>query len=245
MDAGNIVSHRQKEKRYRCKTCGKTFSVTRGTALYGLKTSHETVERVVTLLSHGCPVQAVVAAYGLDERSVRSWLLKAGASCERVHDHLLGKHPHELGQVQADEIKVKTQRGAIWMAMAIVMVTRLWVGGQISPTRDKVLLAALVGRIRNMVLCRPLLLAVDGLPGYVDVLRKAFRTLLPSGKLGRPRLIAWANIHIVQVINSHTADGLTVERRIVQGQIKHSTLRIVIFEPSLLIIHSHSRTLEI
>ncbi len=44
--ADNIVSHSQKEKRYRCKICGKTFSVTRGTALYGLKTSHETVECV-------------------------------------------------------------------------------------------------------------------------------------------------------------------------------------------------------
>ena len=214
---GNIVSHSQKEKRCRCKTCGKTFSVTRGTALYGLKTSHETVERVVTLLAHGCPVQAVVAAYGLDERTVRSWLLKAGSHCEQVHDHLVGKHPHNLGQVQADEIKVKTQRGAIWMAMAIVVVTRLWVGGQISPTRDKTLLAALVERIRNMALCRPLLLAVDGLPGYVDVFRKAFRTPLHSGKRGRPRLIAWADIHIVQVIKRRTADGLTVERRIAQG----------------------------
>jgi len=216
--AGNIVSHSQKEQRCRCKTCGKTFSVTRGTPLYGLKTSHETVECVVTLLAHGCPVQAIVAAYGLDERTVRSWLLKAGTHCEHVHDHLVGNHQSDLGQVQSDEIKVKTQRGTIWMAMAIVVVTRLWVGGQISPTRDKALLIALVARIRNMALCRPLLLAVDGLPGYVDAFRKAFRTPLPSGKRGRPRLIASADIHIVQVIKRRTADGLTVERRIAQGE---------------------------
>ena len=95
----------------------------------------------------------------------------------------------------AVEIKVKTQRGAMWMAMAIVVVTRLWVGGQTSPTRDKTLLAALVERIRNIALYRPLLLAVDGLPGYVDVFRKSFRTPLPSGKPGRPRLIAWTDIH--------------------------------------------------
>lgn len=224
VDAGNIVSHSQKEKRCRCKTCGKTFSVTRGTALYGLKTSHETVERVVTLLAHGCPVQAVVAAYGLDERTVRSWLVKAGKHCESVHNQVVGQHQSDLGQVQADEIKVNTQRGPIWMAMAIVVVTRLWIGGHISPTRDKTLLEALVDRIRNMALCRPLLLAVDGLPGYVDVFRKAFRTPFRTGKRGRPRLIAWADIHIVQVIKRRTPEGLTVERRIAQGdanQVEH------------------------
>lgn len=215
--AGNIVSHSQKERRCRCKTCGKTFSVTRGMALYGLKTSHETVERVVTLLAHGCPVQAVVAAYGLDERTVRSWLLKAGTHCEAVHNHIVGQHQSDLGQVQADEIKVKTQRGTLWIAMAIVVVTRLWVGGQISPTRDKALLTSLVERVRQIALCRPLLLAVDGLPGYVDVFRKAFRTPFRTGKRGRPRLIAWADIHIVQVMKRRTADGLTIERRIAQG----------------------------
>mgnify|MGYP001031532713 CR=1 FL=1 len=215
--AGNIVSHSQKEKRCRCKTCGKTFTVTTGTALYGLKTSHETVERVVTLLAHGCPVQAVVVAYGLDERTVRSWLVKAGTHCEAVHDHIVGRHQSDLGQVQADEIKVKTQRGTIWMAMAIVVMTRLWVGGQISPTRDKTLLTALVERIRKLALCRPLLLAVDGLPGYADVFRKAFRTPLRTGKRGRPRFIAWTDIHIVQVVKRRNAGGLTVGRRIAQG----------------------------
>ena len=60
-------------------------------------------------------------------------------------------------------------------------------------------------------------MAVDGLPGYVDVFRKAFRTPLRLGERGRPRLIAWADLHIVQVIKRRTANGLTVERRIAQG----------------------------
>jgi hypothetical protein len=28
---------------------------------------------VVTLLAHGCPVQAIVAAFGFDERTVADW----------------------------------------------------------------------------------------------------------------------------------------------------------------------------
>ena len=34
---GNVVIHSQKERRYKCKTCGKTFSERTGTALYGIK----------------------------------------------------------------------------------------------------------------------------------------------------------------------------------------------------------------
>ncbi len=40
---------------------------------------------VVTLLSYGCPFQAIVRAYGLDERTVTSWRDRAGVHCERVH----------------------------------------------------------------------------------------------------------------------------------------------------------------
>ena len=172
---------------------------------------------VVTLLAYGCPVQAIVAAYGLDERTVRSWLLKAGKQCQQVHDHLIGECQLDLQQVQADEIKVKTQQGTIWMAMAIMVATRLWLGGEISAKRDKSLLEALVDQIRKVARCRPLLLAVDGLPGYVDAFRKAFRSPLQLGQTGRPRLISWADIHIVQVIKRRTTEGLTIERRIAQG----------------------------
>ena len=67
---GNIVIHSQKEQRYRCKTCEKTFVATRGTPLYRLHKEQNIFTVVVTLLCHGCPLQAIVAAFGLDERTV-------------------------------------------------------------------------------------------------------------------------------------------------------------------------------
>ena len=215
--AGNIVSHSQKEGRYRCTSCGKTFSATRGTMLYGLKCGREVVLVVITLLAHGCPVQAIVAAYGLDERTVRSWYLKAGQHCQQVHEQIVGHSQLDLGQVQADEIKVKTQGGAVWMAMAMMVSTRLWLGGAVSVRRDKGLIRALVAQIQSVALCRGLLLAVDGLVSYVDAFQKAFRTPWRTGQPGRPRLIAWPGINIVQVVKRRRAKRLTIERRIVQG----------------------------
>jgi transposase-like protein len=84
---GNIVSHGLKPRRYKCTCCEKTFSATRGTAAYGIKKPAELFVTVVTLLAHGCPVQAVVAAFGLDERTVTSWLRRAGQHSQGVHAH--------------------------------------------------------------------------------------------------------------------------------------------------------------
>jgi transposase-like protein len=215
--AGNIVSHSQKEQRCKCTSCGKTFSMRKGTAMYGIKHSLEVFVVVVTLLAHGCPLPAIVAAFGLDERTVRSWYLKAGAHCQQVHEQVVGHSQLDLGQVQADEIKVKTQQGTVWMALALMVSTRLWLGGAVSGQRDNALIRALVAQIRTVALCRVLLLAVDGLVSYVDAFHKAFRTPLPTGKRGRRRLIPWHGVNIVQVVKRRTAKGLTLERRIVQG----------------------------
>jgi hypothetical protein len=55
---GNIGIHSRKAQRFLCHECHKTFSATTGTVFYRLHTSAETVVLVVTLLAHGCPVQA-------------------------------------------------------------------------------------------------------------------------------------------------------------------------------------------
>ncbi len=61
---GNMRVHSQAEQRYRCRTCGQTFAATKGTPFYRLHTAVDLVTIVVTLLCHGCPIQAVVAAFG-------------------------------------------------------------------------------------------------------------------------------------------------------------------------------------
>jgi transposase-like protein len=59
----NIVVHSRKEARYQCKICGKTFAATSGTPFYRLHHSGELMVNVATLIAHGCPLQAIVAAY--------------------------------------------------------------------------------------------------------------------------------------------------------------------------------------
>jgi transposase-like protein len=216
--AGNIRVHSQKEKRYVCDVCQTTFTASKGSIFYQLKTEAQVVIRVLTLLAHGCPRQAIVAAYGFDERTVKSWWQRAGEHCQKVHEHTVGQSQLELQQVQADELKVKVQGGTIWMALALMVSTRLWLGGAISAHRDKGLIQAVADQIRAIALCRPLLLAVDGLPSYVKAFQRAFRSKVPRlGQPGRCQWRAWPEIAIVQVVKHRTEGGLAIQRRIVQG----------------------------
>jgi hypothetical protein len=182
-----------------------------------MKKDPELIVMVITLLSYGCPIQAIVAAFELDVRTVRSWLLKAGRHCQEVHGYFLKQESLDLEHVQADEIKVKTQSGWLWMAMAMMVSTRLWLGGAVSAKRNMALITKLAAQIRSVALCRKLLLSVDGLKSYVKAFQKAFRTPLHSGKLGRPKMIAWQEILIVQVVKKKTAGQFSIQRRIVQG----------------------------
>jgi transposase-like protein len=215
--AGNIVIHSQKKRRYQCTVCGKTFSETMGTALYRVKKERWLYVAVMTLLAYGCPVAAIVAAFGLDDETVRAWAKKAGAHCQDVHQHFRGQTCLDLGQVQADEIKVRKQHGSVWMAMAIMVSTRLWLGGVVGANRDKLLIRELAGQVRQWALCRPLLLAVDGFAAYLKAFHEAFRSPYKGGQGGRPRLYVWEEVAMVQVIKRRAQDSLTIERRIAQG----------------------------
>ena len=69
---------------------------------------------VLILLAHGCPPRAIVAAFGLDERTVAAWLHRAGVHCAALHGHLVERGQVEAGQVQADEIRVTVRGGVVW-----------------------------------------------------------------------------------------------------------------------------------
>jgi hypothetical protein len=78
----------------------------------------------------------------------------------------------------------------------------------------------LVALIRACALPHPLLLATDGLSTYVKAFRKAFRSkeYTGGGRVGAPRLIAWAALVIGQVVKRYERRGVVdIQRRLVQG----------------------------
>ena len=131
---GNITLHSQKEQRYRCTACGRTFTATMGPPCYRLRTAVDVVTLVLPLLCHGCPLQALVAAFGCDERTVAQWQARGGRPCRHVHGHLVQRGQGDLGPVQADELWIKMVGKRVGMALACGRAVAPGVGGGEQPT---------------------------------------------------------------------------------------------------------------
>lgn len=112
---GNIHPHSRRPPRYRCAVCGKTFSQRAGTIFFRRRAAEETITCVVTLVGHGCPIPAIEAAFGCQAQTVRTWMEAAGVHGEAVHQEQVVQ-PGDLQHVQA---------GVLWMAMALMVTTRL------------------------------------------------------------------------------------------------------------------------
>jgi transposase-like protein len=219
VDKGNIKVHSHKEGRFRCLTCNKTFAASTGTPFYRLHKDQALFVCVITLLTHGCPLPAVVAAFDLDERTVADWQAKAGSHCQVVHQHHLDTKKVDLQHVQADELYAKRQGGRSWMAMAMAVPSRLWLGGVVSPVRNMDLIQKLVNMVRLAWLPGAvLLICVDGLSSYVGAFWMAFREKVMTGMRGRPPYRLPKGIWLAQVIKSYSGRRLRdVVRRVLWG----------------------------
>jgi hypothetical protein len=212
--------HSQTERRYRGTACGRTFAATTGTPFFRLKHPAERVTIVLTLLCHGCPLQAIVAAFGLDERTVAAWQARAGQHCQQVHAYLIERGQVDLGHVQADELWVKLVGRKVWQAMALAVPSRLWLGGVISRQRDGALIRRLVERVRASARRLDILVCVDGLSSYVTAFRRAFRVPVRTGRRGRPRLVLPEGFLLGQVVKQYAQRRVTgVIQRVKQGTI--------------------------
>ena len=193
--------------------------------LEGLRKPTELIVVVITLLAYGCPLQAIVQAYGLDERTVASWRDRAGRHCQRLHQAVVEQASLDLVHVQADEIRVKGRRMTVWMGLAMMVSTRLWLAGVVSLTRDTRLADRLLAQVRRCAQAmRPLLVCTDGWAAYPGSIRRAFRDKVKQtvGR-GRSALVVWPELLIATVIK-HTKHKRVVEitRRMTQGTLERA-----------------------
>src|SRR5690349_2520427 len=217
---GNISIHDRKRQRYRCKVCKCTFSGRRGTMLEGLRNPMELIVIVVTLLTYGCPVQAIVHAFGLDERTVAAWRDRAGIHCQKVHQEIVEQGQLDLMHVQADEIRVKGCKMIAWMGLAMMVSTRLWLGGVVQLARDRGLADRLLSQVRRCAAClRPLLVLTDGWAAYPGSIRRAFREKVKqTAGVGRACLQVWPELHIGTVIKrTEKKRVVEITRRMASG----------------------------
>ncbi len=188
--------------------------------LEGLRTDEETVQRVITLLAYGCPLQAIVHAFRLDERTVAAWQKRAGTHCKHIHEEIVQQGKVKSQHIQADEIRAKGRKIIVWIALAMDVTTRLWLAGAVSEHRDRTLIDLLLQRTRACCqLVQGLLVCTDGLATYPKSIVRAFREKVKKhAGPGRCNLEVWPDLCIATVIK-HTKKKRVVEitRKVTRG----------------------------
>ena len=170
-----------------------------------------------TLLAPGWPLKARVAAWGFDERTIAAWWARSGRQGQAVHEALV-EQPRDLGQVQADALRVKQQGGSVGRALAMMVKTRLGLGSEVSEPRDMALSRRLVTRGKRCAARRPLLVCTEGLVAYIRAMRETLRDPIHTGKGGRPRWRPWRNVRSAHVVKRYARRRVVeTDRRMVDG----------------------------
>jgi len=147
---------------------------------------------------------------------------RAGKHCEQVHTELIVQKGLDVQHVQADEVYAKCYKKVAWMAMAIMVPTRLWLGGVVRERRDHQLTDRLLRLVRACCLpLVPLLICCDGFAAYPGSIYRAFREKMPNPYgVGRTRLQAWPEI-LIGIINKHRQEKRVVHvtRAMLQGAL--------------------------
>ena len=225
---GNLQVPSQAAPRDRWTTWGQTFATTTGTPFDRVHPAADVVTRVLPLRCHGCPLQAMVAACGVAERTVAAWVARAGPHGQPVHQPLVHHGRVDVPHVQADALWVQLVGRRAWMAMAVP--SRRWLGGVIRPRRDLVLITTLVPMGRASAWTLALLVGVDGLASDVTACLRVFRPQVRTSRRGRPGLVLEPGVLLGPGVTRYVPRPVvSVERRVVRGT--NETIAAVLAAP--------------
>ena len=85
-----------------CRTCGKRFAATQGSALFGFHIPAEMIQQIIHHAAEGVGVRATARLLGMDKDTVNRVILRAGEHCAHVLSGLLTSL--HLTEVQLDEL---------------------------------------------------------------------------------------------------------------------------------------------
>jgi transposase-like protein len=88
-------------QRFRCKTCGKTFTETKGTIFYRKRRSEHEILETLALLAEGSRISSLARAKGHKEDTILGWLREAAQHAEAVEEILMKDFKIKRGQIDA------------------------------------------------------------------------------------------------------------------------------------------------
>jgi transposase-like protein len=86
-------------QRYRCKTCGATFTETKGTIFYRRRTPEDEIIDTLALIAEGNRISSLVRVKGHKEDTIIDWIREAGQHAEAIEEVLLSEYRLTRGQI--------------------------------------------------------------------------------------------------------------------------------------------------
>jgi transposase-like protein len=104
--------HKAGHQRFRCRSCGKTFTSTYGTALYGLHTPAAEIARALLIVMRRGSLSAAEEITGHKYETIGRWLRLAAAQAEAITEALVQELELSVVEVDAFWSFVKKSRSA-------------------------------------------------------------------------------------------------------------------------------------
>lgn len=86
-------------QRFRCKTCGSTFTETKGTIFYRRHTPEDEIIETLALIAEGSRISSLARVKGHKEDTIIDWIQDAAAHAEAIEEVLLADYHIERGQL--------------------------------------------------------------------------------------------------------------------------------------------------
>jgi IS1 family transposase len=210
MNRGNVsaistyMTESGKRRIFRCQRWETTFSETRDTVFFDLRTAEEKVMLALKMLLVRVDLSGISFVLGVYEETVLAWLMRAAAKAHEINKHLLRDLP--VTQVQLDEMwnfierKHARETDEAGESLPAGEDERQWVWVSFAP-EFRLLIAAIVGP-RTLEMAHAVVAVTkarvagipaffsDGFTCYLAALIAAFHvvtTFARTGKRGRPR----------------------------------------------------------
>jgi transposase-like protein len=98
----NIVKYGKTKaghQRYKCKTCGRTFTETKGTIFYRRRTPEREIIDTLALIAEGSRISSLARTKGHKDDTIIDWIREAGQHAETIEEILLSEYRLTRGQL--------------------------------------------------------------------------------------------------------------------------------------------------
>lgn len=171
--------HRNGLRRFRCRTCKRTYTEAHQRTLGSMYISGERAALVIRLLVEGNSIRSTERISGMDRNTILSLLVKAGERCQRLMqqkieyldvkdvecDEIWGYCFKKQGRVRPEESRARI--GDCWCYVALERTTKLVLAYHVG-RRNRVDTEAFLNKLRYATSDRTFQLSTDGFQAYVQ-----------------------------------------------------------------------------